>query len=295
MLFVLVLAHLGSLSITTVLINLLIFAALAYSINFITGLTGYVSFGHVMFLGIGAYGLGIISSFIHLHPVVGVLFGAVLGSLFALSIGLVTLRFRGVYFAISTLVLALSGDLIAIQIPQLGGSIGLILNVGFLPFQILYTIWTIVVLELLVTYSINRGKLGFGIRAIKDDEDAAKTIGIDASRLKLYLFTLSGLTAGSAGAVFSWSTSAVYPSIVFDLTFSLQMLAMIIIGGMGTSIGPLLGAAIVYLLSFYFLTIFPGAQLIIIGLLVTIIALFMPEGIVGSLRKRYDGLRTVLE
>jgi branched-chain amino acid transport system permease protein len=106
---------------------------------------------------------------------------------------------------------------------------------------------------------------------------------------------LSGLTAGSAGAVFSWSTSAVYPSIVFDLIFSLQMLAMIIIGGMGTSIGPLLGAAIVYLLYFYFLTIFPGAQLIVIGLLVTIIALFLPAGIVGSLRKRFDRLRTVLE
>lgn len=295
LLVLLILPVLVRLSLVTVLINLLIFAALAYAINFITGLTGYVSFGHVVFMGIGAYGLGALSTLLHLHPIVGVVLGAILAAAFAFGIGLVNLRFRGVYFAISTLVLPLSAGYIVIEIPQLGGGIGLILDVGFQPLAIYYTVWVVVLAAILTTYAINRGKLGYGIRAVKSDEDAARTLGINAPRLKLFLFILSGLFAGAAGAVFAWSTSGVYPYIVFDLIFSLQMLAMIIIGGMGTSLGPMIGASIVYPLSYYFLTIFPGAQLIIIGAMVIVIALFIPSGIVGTLRTRFPTLREVLE
>lgn len=280
---------------SSILINLLLYAALAYSINFITGMTGYVSFGHVVFLGIGAYALGASAEVYGLNPELGVLLGAALGLLFAVAIGLVTLRFRGVYFAISTVVLALAALNIVLELPQIGGSQGLVLNLGFQPLPWFYTIWGIVLIEMLVTYYINRGRLGFAIRAIKSDEDAAKSIGVNSSALKLYVFGLSGLFAGAGGAVFAWTTSGVFPYDTFSLTFSLQMLAMIIIGGMGTALGPILGAIVVYIPSYYFLTVAIGTQLVIIGFVVVVISLFIPEGIVGMLKRRSAYLRELLE
>ena len=295
MLLLLILPFAFPFSTSVILINLLFYTALAYSINFITGMTGYVSFGHVVFLGIGAYALGASADVYGLDPVLGVLLGAALGLVFALAIGLVTLRFRGVYFAISTVVIALAALNIVLELPQLGGSQGIILNLGFQPYSWYYTIWGIVLFEMLITYYINRGKLGFGIRAIKSDEDAARSVGVNVSALKLYLFGLSGLFAGAGGAVFAWTTSGVFPYETFSLTFSLQMLAMIIIGGVGTSLGPILGAVVVYLPSYYFLTVAIGTQLIIIGFAVVVIALFIPEGIVGTLKRRSASLRELLE
>ncbi|HLQ20666.1 MAG TPA: branched-chain amino acid ABC transporter permease [Nitrososphaerales archaeon] len=295
MLLLLILPFAFPFSTSVILINLLFYTALAYSINFITGMTGYVSFGHVVFLGIGAYALGVSADVYGLDPVLGVLLGAALGLVFALAIGLVTLRFRGVYFAISTVVIALAALNIVLELPQLGGSQGIILNLGFQPYSWYYTIWGIVLFEMLITYYINRGKLGFGIRALKSDEDAARSVGVNVSALKLYLFGLSGLFAGAGGAVFAWTTSGVFSYETFSLTFSLQMLAMIIIGGVGTALGPILGAVVVYLPSYYFLTVAIGTQLIIIGLAVVVIALFIPEGIVGTLKRRSASLRELLE
>jgi len=282
-------------SITVVVINLLLYAALAYSINFITGMTGYVSFGHVVFLGIGAYTMGASAKAYGLNPVLGVLLGATLGLVFAVAIGLVTLRFRGAYFAISTVVIALALLNIVLEVPQLGGSQGLVLNLGFQPFSWYYTIWGIVLAEMIITYYINRSRLGFGIRAIKSDEDAAKSVGVNVSMLKLYAFGVSGFFAGAGGGVFAWTTSGVFPYESFSLTFSLQMLAMIIIGGMGTALGPILGAIVVYVPSYYFLTIALGTQLIIIGLVVVVVALFIPAGIVGMLKQHSARLREALE
>jgi len=282
-------------SIIAVLINLLLYAALAYSINFITGMTGYVSFGHVVFLGIGAYALGVSAKAYGLNPLLGILLGAALGLLFAVAIGLVALRFKGVYFAISTVVVALAALNIVLEVPQLGGSQGIFLNLGFQPFSWYYAIWGIVFVEMLITYFVNKGRLGFGIRAIKSDEDAARSVGVNVTALKLYAFGLSGLFAGAGGGVFAWTTSGVFPYDTFSLTFSLQMLAMIIIGGMGTALGPILGAIVVYLPSYYFLTVALGTQLIIIGFVVVVMALFIPEGIVGMLKRRSIRLREVLE
>ena len=158
-----------------------------------------------------------------------------------------------------------------------------------------YTIWVILAIEIGLTYIITHGRIGYGIRSIKSDEDAAKTIGINAARVKLVLFAISGLFAGGAGGVYWWTLSGVFPYQAFDLNFSLQMLAMVVIGGMGTLLGPLIGAVAVYIPSYIFLTIFSGFQFIIIGLVVVLIALFVPEGIVGSLRKYIPEIRGILE
>ena len=278
-----------------ILVNLLIFAALAYSLNLITGLTGYVNFGHVVFMAVGAYSLGYSVETLRWHPLGGVALGALMALVVSLGIGAVTLRFRGVYFAIASLVTPLAGLNIVLVVPALDDGQGIVLNPAFEPLSWFYTIWIVIAAEVGLTYWITHGRLGYGIRAIKSDEDAAKSLGVNAPHLKLFLFALSGLFAGAAGGVYAWSSSGVFPYAAFDLTFSLLMLAMIVIGGMGTLLGPMIGAVIVNLLSRFFLAIFIGTQFIIIGLVVIVIALFIPEGIVGTLRKYVPELRRILE
>jgi len=282
------------------LTNLLIYTALAYSINLITGLTGYVSFGHVVFMGAGGYALGYGASAFNQQPLAGVALGGAAGLVLALGIGIVTLRFRGVYFAISSLVTALAALQIVLVTPALndGQGIGLdVEKVGYPARSWFYTIWLIVSAAVVVTYFATHGRIGYGIRAIKSDEDAARALGIDATRLKLYVFMLSGLFAGASGAVFVWSTFGVYPTVVFDLTFSLFMLAMIIVGGMGTNVGPFLGAVIVYVSYWYALTVpsLLGLAFAAIGVIVILVALLIPEGIVGTMRRHFPGLRRILE
>ena len=279
----------------TLLTGLLIFAALAYSLNFITGLTGYVSFGHVVFMAAGGYALGYGVGTLNWHPVAGVALGAFVGLILALGIGAVTLRFRGVYFAIASQVTAVAAFYIVLEVKELGGNQGIRLSVGFDPLAWFYTIWVVLAVEVGLTYWITHGRLGYGRRSIKTDEDAAKTLGINAAGVKLLLFAISGLFAGAAGGVYYWQNSGIFPNEAFQLTFSLQMLAMIVIGGMGTLLGPLFGAVAVYLPSQFFLTVLIGFQFVIIGLVVIVIALFLPEGIVGILRKYVPELRGLIE
>ena len=279
----------------TLFIGLLISATLAYSLNLITGLTGYVSFGHVVFMAFGGYALAFGVGTLKLPPVAGVGLAALVGLALALGIGAVTLRFRGVFFAIATLVVAVAALYIVLEIKELGDGQGITLNVGFEPLSMFYTIWGILAIEIGLTFWITRGRIGYGIRSIKSDEDAANTLGINAARLKLFAYALSGLFAGAAGGVYAWNVSGAFPYDAFNLVFSLRMLAMIVIGGMGTLLGPLLGAIAVYIPSQIFLTVLIGFEYIIIGLVVVVIALFVPEGIVGTLRKYIPELRGILE
>jgi len=282
-------------TVSSILVLLLVYAALAYSINFITGMMGYVDFGHVLFMAIGSYALATLVTYYGANPLLGVGAGAVLGLGFALGIGLVILRFRGVYFAIATVVLVLAAYNIVLQLPQLGVGGEIILNQTIQPFAPYFTIWTIVLIEIVLTYYVNRSRIGHGIRAVKNEEDAASAIGVSPQRLKLVGYMLGGLFGGAAGGVHAWSTSVVTAGPAFDFTISLLILAMIIIGGMGTSIGPLLGAFVVYIPSYFLLTTVVQAQPLLIGLLVIIMALFLPNGIVGLLRKSSERLRLMLE
>ncbi len=279
----------------TIFVVLLIYAAWAYSINLITGLTGYVSFGHVVFVGVGAYALGFMIETWHVDPLVGVVIGGLVGAVLAGGIGVVTLRLRGVYFAIATLVTPLAAFHIVDATPALGGGAGLFLSLGFRTLAQYYTLWVLLAMEIGVTRWVTRGRLGAGIRALRDDEDAAASVGVNVPRLKLELYILSGLFAGAAGSVFGWYLSGVFPMASFDLGLSLLMLAMIVVGGMGTLLGPMLGAILVYIPYQLLLRVLPQGQAIVIGAVVIVVALFVPKGLVGTIRQYVPGARRYLE
>ncbi len=278
-----------------VFVVLLIYATWSYSINLITGLTGYVSFGHVVFVGVGAYALGFLVTTFNVDPLVGVIAGAVVGAALAAGIGVVTLRLRGVYFAIATLVTPLAAYHIISSQEAFGGGAGLFLNLGLRTLAQYYTLWILLAAEIAVTWWVTRGRIGSGIRALREDEDAAEAVGINAPRLKLQLYTVSGLFAGAAGGVLGWYLSGVFPMASFDLGLSLLMLAMIVVGGMGTLLGPMLGAILVYIPYQLLLRILPQGQAIVIGVVVIVVALFVPRGIVGTIRQYLPETRRYIE
>src|SRR5437764_444831 len=187
-------------AVSSILVLLLIYAALAYSINFITGMIGYVDFGHVLFMAIGSYALATLVSYYGANPLLGVGLGALLGLVFALGIGLVILRFRGVYFAIATVVLVLAAYNLVLQFPQFGPGGEIIFNLTFQPLATYFTIWTIVLIEIVLTYYVNRSRIGFGIRAIKNEEDAASSVGVSPQTLKLTGYMLGGFFRGCCGS-----------------------------------------------------------------------------------------------
>ncbi len=279
----------------TIFVLLLIYATWSYSINLITGLTGYVSFGHVVFVGVGAYALGFLITSFGVDPLVGVVAGGAVGALLAGGIGAVTLRLRGVYFAIATLVTPLAAYHIISATPELGGGAGLFLNLGFRTLAQYYTLWVLLAMEIGVTWWVTRGRLGAGIQALRDDEDAAAAVGINVPRLKLELDMASGLFAGAGGSVLGWYLSGVFPQASFDLGLSLLMLAMIVVGGMGTLLGPMLGAILVYIPYQLLLRVLPQGQAIVIGVVVIVVALFVPRGLVGTIRQSVPGARRFFE
>ena len=158
-----------------------------------------------------------------------------------------------------------------------------------------YTLGCLRAAETAVPGGATRGRIGAGIRALRDEEDAAAAVGINVPRLKLELYILSGLFAGAAGSVFGWYLSGVFPEASFDLTWSLLMLAMIVVGGMGTLLGPILGAILVYIPYELLLRVLPQGQAIIIGVVVIIFALFVPRGIVGTIRQYLPEVRRYIE
>jgi len=178
--------------------------------------------------------------------------------------------------------------------PALGDGSGLPMNLGFQIGSQYYTIWALLAAEVALTWWVTRGRLGLGIRALREDEDAARAVGISVSRVKLILYILSGGFAGAAGAVFAWYVSGVFPDS-FNLLFSLTMLAMIIIGGMGTVLGPMLGAVIVLIPHQILIRILPQGEPIAIGVSVILIALFLPGGIVGTIRQYVPDARRYFE
>ncbi len=296
--FLVVLAVVGPvlpIALLTIFVLLLIYATWSYSINLITGLTGYVSFGHVVFVGVGAYALGVLITYWHVDPLVGVVAGGLVGAALAAGIGVVTLRLRGVYFAIATLVTPLAAYHIISSQQAFGGGAGLFLNLGFRILAQYYTLWVLLAAEIVVTWWVTRGRIGSGIRALREDEDAAAAVGINVPRLKLQLYTISGLFAGAAGAVLGWYLSGVFPMASFDLGLSLLMLAMIVVGGMGSLLGPIVGAILVYIPYQLLLRILPQGQAIVIGVVVIIVALFVPRGIVGTIRQYLPETRRYIE
>lgn len=277
-------------------INTLIFAIMASAWNMLGGYTGYISLGHAAFFGIGAYALALVSQRFgiaggygpfFLLPLIGLI-----GAAFAVPLAIITLRARRHVFVVLTIAMLFIGQLMATNLRGLtGGSTGLALptpswmGAEFNP-PFYYAALIVLAVCVLVSLWLQHSKFGLGLRAIRDDEDRALGLGINTGLSKLVCFVLAAFFIAMAGGIWSYFQSYIYPQTVFDPLFDIAMILMTFTGGVGTLLGPVLGALVIEPAHEYF-TIQYGASglyLILYGGLFLVIILLLPQGIIPTIR-----------
>jgi branched-chain amino acid transport system permease protein len=278
---------------------------LASSLNILLGYTGYVSFGHIVFFGLGGYvGLYLmIEKDWTLWP--AMIAGGAAAGVLALVLGQALLRLRGAYFALATIGINEAMRAFVNQFEPFGGATGLSLNFRVYrdyggTQEALWLVYKVVLgltlANILLSYLVKTSKFGLGLMAIREDEDAAEVMGVVTPRAKTWAYVLSAILPGAVGVIFFFKTSIIEPSLAFRLHASIEFLVMVMLGGFGTVVGPVLGAAGYQRLRGYLLTsdLFKNIQLSVAGALLLLIILFIPAGAVGWLRRRFPALRRYL-
>jgi branched-chain amino acid transport system permease protein len=278
----------------SLLLTVFLYVTLASSWNLIGGFAGYLSFGHVAFFGIGAYVTALMMKGLKLSPFWTILSSIPAGgiaALIAFIVGYPCLRLRGPYFAVITFCFAFVVDLGVKNLDILGGPEGLWLKSMDLPIHVIRAIlfevmMVIMVLAIALSIWTSRSKFGAGLRAIKEDEEVAQTMGINSPKLKIKAFALSAFFPGMAGGVYAYHLTYIHPDIVFDVMISILIVLMALFGGGGTWLGPIIGAVVLTLVN-EGLSTFVKAEFarIIYGCLFIGVIIFMPNGIMEFLKR----------
>jgi len=287
------------------LFTILLSLTLASSLNIILGFTGYVSFGHIVFFGLGGYVGMYLMSALGASLWVAILAGGVSSCLLAFLLGKAILRLRGAYFALATIGVNEAMRAFINNFKPFGGPTGISLNFAIYKeyggaTQALWLAYYLLVMltlaSILLGFVVKTSKFGLSLIAIREDEDASEVMGIITPDAKTWAYVLSALLPGMVGVLFYFKNGNIEPGDAFRLHFSIELLVMVMLGGLGTVMGPILGAAGYQWLRGYLLTspIFKNIQLSVAGALLLIIILFIPSGAIGWLRHRFPTLRKVL-
>jgi branched-chain amino acid transport system permease protein len=273
------------------LFKMFLFIILAESWNVIGGFTGYLSFGHVAFFGIGTYTSAMLFQLTGLSPYVGALPAGLVAAAVAWVIGYPCLRLKGPYFAVVTLCFAFVMDLAVKNWAFLGGSEGIHLKLVPLDIQvsrsIFYEIYLALALATVLTVRwVQHSKFGLGLTSIREDEEVAQTLCIRTADVKVRAFVLSAFFPGVAGGIYAYYISYIHPDIVFDISISILIVLMALFGGGSSWLGPLVGAAFLAMIN-EVLSMFikPEIARIIYGAMFMAVIIFMPDGVVTYFRK----------
>jgi branched-chain amino acid transport system permease protein len=278
-------AYIVSFSIIT-----LMFIIMSCSWNIFSGFTGYLSLGHGMFFGAGAYAFTLAMVKGGLPFYYGIALAATVSGILAFLIALVllTIRIRVAYFAMITLGFNEIFQAICANTAALGESSGFTIPpVPHLqvPYYILLTVAVVLVGG---TFMLDRSHVGLALKAISQDEEVADTMGINVTRLKIVFFVLSGVLPGIAGGIMAWFWSYLDPYQAFNLVFSFQVVIIAVLGGMGTVFGPVIAAVFMTLLIEILSTNLPHFYNIIYGVLVTIMIIISPRGMNELIRRIFN-------
>lgn len=270
-----------------VLTTVLMYVIITQGLNVIVGITGYHAFGNGVFFGIGAYACGSCMA-AGLPFVMGVVGAMAVSAACALILGWPILRLRGHYFAIATVALNLAAVQIIIQIGGItGGAQGLALPLStWEPKPLYVAIYYLMLAGAVVCTTIValllKLPLGFALRAIRDSERAAAVIGIDTTKAKVFAWAISAAMTGFAGGVWAYWITFIEPSSAFDPGVGVKAYIMLIIGGMGSVLGPVIGAFTLEIVSTLVWGGFLKAHQLILGVLIVVICIVAPNGIIDA-------------
>lgn len=269
----------------TVALNLAMWIALTQSWTILSGMAGYISLGHVVFFGIGAYCVVVTWQVLPLF--VAIPLAGLVAGVFAAITGAPVLRVRGPYFVILTFGIAELVKYVVINIEASSGQASRLLF-GTPPVKELYLVMlALAVGATALAWAVRRSRLGSGLIAIREDEEAAQTFGVPVTRFKVYAFVLAAVIPGMAGGTYVLRSTYFETVQVFDPVISFSIVTMAIIGGSDDARGPVLGTAFLVVLSELLWSTLPQLYLIVLGLLLVVFVLFLPGGLVGMLG-RYE-------
>jgi branched-chain amino acid transport system permease protein len=288
-----------------VLVLILIFAGLASSWNIIGGLAGQFSLGHSAFIGIGAYTSTILNNYLSISPWLGMLAGGIISIVVALLISYPTFRMRGVFFAMSTLAVGETLRILLIYSRKyfpLPYSISINYQPGLgrmifeerASYALLAGGYLLVCLA--CVFVLSRSYTGFYLRAIRDNDEAAEAAGVPIRRYKLIAFLISAFLTSLGGTLLAQYVLYIEPGTVFSIELAVDLPLMAILGGIGTILGPLVGATILLPLREILVETLggaaSGAHLVLYGFLLIVIVILLPHGLLGGLDRVRDRVRT---
>jgi branched-chain amino acid transport system permease protein len=278
--------------------NVLMFVALASAWNLIGGFAGYACFGQVGFFGFGAYGMAVLMVHGHLSFWLAMPVAAVLAGLFAALVGLPLLRLKGHYFAVATLGVAEGLREVVINTPQLtGGGAGITIPTaaGVAPTPWLgndgfYRLFLgIAVVVVAVCLAVSASRTGYALRAIHQDEDAAAAMGINTTVTKTVTFAISAALTGAIGAAYGFQQVSLFPERPFHVEITVLMVVMVVLGGAGTVIGPVIGAVVMAYASEWLREHFTNLHTFLLGAMIIAAVILLPQGFANYVR---DAVRT---
>ena len=260
--------------------GVLMFATLSLGWNVIGGYAGYVSFGNVVFFGLGAYTTAALWQHAHVQNIALDVFVAIaVAAGFATIFGYPILRLRGHYFGVATLGIALAVEEIVANIDWLGGGSGFTVRQLDAYWMYYVAMWCVCAGSLLATYLIARSKLGYALVAIRENEEAAAVLGVDATKYKLVAWAISGAMAAAAGAVFAGANGFIDGPTAFAIDDNVFPIVMTILGGVGTVAGPIFGALILTAIDETLWSHFPQIHTLFFGAVIVLVVMFLPRGI----------------
>ncbi len=276
----------------TFLMMTLYAALLAQAWNLLGGYGGQFSFGHALFFGVGAYAQVILQVTHGVNAWLAFALAMAAAAAVALGVGALSFRYglKGSYFALVTLAFAEVFRILAVSVGFTGGGVGMMLPLHEGVAQLgsrrsnIVLVLALVVAALLVTSWLRHSRFGARLQALRDNEDAARAVGVDVFATKLGAIVLSGAFMGGGGAFYVQVFQYIDPALAFGAHTSVEALVGAIVGGMGTLWGPLLGAALLHLLGEATRNLFgqlPGLNLVIYGVVLVLIVMFMPRGVAG--------------
>jgi branched-chain amino acid transport system permease protein len=281
------------------LLNVFVFVGintmLAIALNLLLGYAGQISLGHAAFFGLGAYISGIITTRFPVDPFLIIILSAFFAGVLAFVIGFPILKLKGHYLAMATLGFGIIMYIVFNETVGLtGGPSGLSgipnLHIGSLIFDNdlnnYYLVWLFTLVVMLLSINLSQSRIGRALRAINDSEMAARVMGVNARILKVQIFTVSAVISAIAGSLYAHIMTFISPAS-FGFNFSIELLTMVVIGGLGSIYGSFLGAAILTMLP-ELLRVFQDFDIVIYGLMLILMTMFMPGGLISGIQKTVE-------
>ena len=279
----------GDNDIRRILTKTFLYCAMAVMWNLMSGYTGMTSLGQQAFIGVAGYSMAVMTTTFLSSYWVGLAVGGAIGAVLALILAVILFRMRGMYFAVATWVIAeaLKTFFLSWKFVNQGGGMAV---TGRPDRTVIYLVaLAICVASIVVVYLLLNSRICLGLTAMRDDADAASSVGVNIFKSKLLCFVIAGFFTAMAGGLYFLNNITIYPTSGFSNSWTVAVVFITIIGGIGTMAGPIVGTLVYILLDEILVKILPGEWTnIVLGAIAILVILFLPDGILGTLQKKLN-------